>query len=52
MKGWKITIKEVGKPQPLESFNLNSDMSYKEIVEFYGCKEPDVEWYHIEEIEI
>ena len=52
MKGWKITIKEVGKPKPLESVNLNSDMTYKEVVEFYGCEEADVEWYEINEIEI
>lgn len=51
MKGWKVTIKEVGNPTPLESLNLNSSMTYMEVVEFYGCKQPDVEWYKIEEIE-
>ena len=50
-KGWKVTIKEVGTPNPLVSENWNSSMTYREVVEFYGCKAPDVEWYKIEEIE-
>ena len=51
MKGWKLTIKEIGRATPLETFNLNSDMSRNEVIDFYGCKEPDVEWYHIEQID-
>ena len=52
MKGWKLTIKEVGNAKPLETLNLNSDMTRNEVIEFYGCNEPDVEWYKIERIEL
>ena len=50
-KGWKVTIKEVGRPNPVESENWNSTATYADMIEFYGCKEPDVEWYKIEPIE-
>ena len=50
MKGWKVTIKEVGNPNPVVSENWDSTATYADMVEFYGCKEPDVEWYHIEPI--
>lgn len=51
MKGWKVTIKEVGNPNPVVSENWNSNASRQDMVDFYGCKEPDVEWYNIEPIE-
>jgi hypothetical protein len=50
-KGWKVTIKEVGRPNPVESENWNSTATYADMVKFYGCKESDVEWYKIEPIE-
>lgn len=50
MKHWKVTIKEVGHPTPIVSEHYG-DLTYSEVKEFYGCEEPDVEWYNIEEIE-
>lgn len=48
MQKWKVTIKEVGNPNPIESYFYGVS-TYDKIKEFYGCEEPDVEWYNIEE---
>ena len=50
MTHWKVTIKEVGFDKPIESLHYGK-LTYAEVKEFYGCTEPDVEWYKIELIE-
>lgn len=50
MKHWKVTIKEVGNAIPIVSEHYG-ELTYSEVKAFYGCTEPDVEWYNIELIE-
>lgn len=50
MKHWKVTIKEVGNAAPVVSEHCG-ELTYSEVKAFYGCAEPDVEWYNIELIE-
>lgn len=47
---WKVTIKEVGNDTPLVT-NYYGYADEKKLVEFFGLKEPDVEWYKLEELE-
>lgn len=47
MTHWKVTIKEVGNPNLLVSDNI-SPMSRKDIIDFYGLENAEVEWYEIE----
>ena len=49
MKQYKITMKEVGTERPLESFYYG-DVSREYLIDFYGLKQPDIEWYNIEEV--
>lgn len=49
MTHYEVTIKEVGKPEPIiTSYVGDVDKAY--IVEFFGLNEPDVEWYEIHTI--
>lgn len=48
MRKWNVTIKEVGNPNPIHT-SYYGDVDYIFVRDFYGCKEPDVEWYTIEE---
>lgn len=50
MKKWKVTIKEVLNNEPIVTYHYGT-LSYAEVRDFFGCKEPDVEWYKIEEEE-
>lgn len=47
MRKWKVTIKEVNNPKPITTYYYGN-VSYEFIVEWFGCTEPDVEWYTIE----
>lgn len=49
MKQYKITMKEVGTERPIESFYYG-DVSREYLIDFYGLKQPDIEWYNIEEV--
>lgn len=44
---WKVTIKKVGSEKPIVTYH-GGDISYSEVKEWFGCTEPDVEWYTIE----
>ena len=46
---WKVTIKEVGIEKPIVTYHAG-DISYIEVKEWFGCTEPDVEWYKIEKM--
>ena len=48
MRKWKITIKEVNNPNPVVS-HYYGNVGYEFLQEWYGCEEPDVEWYTIEQ---
>ena len=48
MKKWKVTIKEVMCEKPIVTHYVG-DLDYTGVKEFYGCDQPDVEWYTIEE---
>lgn len=47
MKTWKVTIKEVMMDRPIET-TYTGDVDYQYVKQFFGCEEPDVEWYNIE----
>ena len=51
MRHWKVEIKEVGNDHPVKSEYIG-DEHFDEIhcVEFWGLKNPDVEWYKLEEV--
>ena len=44
---FKITIKEVMCEKPIVSY-YTGEVSYEYLRDFYGCLEPDVEWFTIE----
>lgn len=44
---WKVTIKEVGSEKPITTYH-GGYLSYSEVKQWFGCTEPDVEWYKIE----
>lgn len=48
MKTWIVTIKEKMMDRPIET-TYTGDEDYQYIKQFFGCEEPDVEWYNIEE---
>lgn len=48
-KYWQVTIKEVGNETPLVT-KYYGTIDRKGIIDFYGLKEPDVEWYKIQEL--
>ena len=47
MKKWKVTIKEVLMEKPIVSYYIG-DVDYNFVKEWFGCNQPDVEWYNIE----
>lgn len=48
MKTWKVTIKEVMMDKPIVT-TYTGDADYEFIKKFFGCDQPDVEWFNIEE---
>lgn len=46
-KHWKVTIKEVGNEKPIVT-TYHGTIDLQGVVDFYGLKESDVEWYKIE----
>ena len=51
MRKWRCTIKEVGNGRPLVSeYSGNDYVDEKFCVDWWGLKNPDVEWYKLEEI--
>lgn len=54
MKTWKATIKEKGNEHlltPTYSFFNCGEKSRKDMIEFWGLENPDVEWYELELVE-
>lgn len=47
---WKATIKERGC-KTLLTPTYTGDVNENFLIDFWGLKEPDVEWYHLEKIE-
>ena len=47
IKHWKVTLKE--KRGSILTPELIGPYSYKDVIEFFGLKNDDVEWYKIEE---
>ena len=51
MRKWRVTIKEVGNDHPLVSEYWGDDyVDEKFCVNWWGLKNPDVEWYRLEEV--
>ena len=48
MKKFKVTIKEKFTDRPIVT-HCSGFLNEDEVAVFYGCNEPDVEWYKIEE---
>ena len=48
MKTWKVTIKEVMMDKPIVT-TYTGDGDCEFVKKFFGCDQPDVEWYNIEE---
>ena len=48
MKTWKATIKEIMCEKPVVAYYVG-DEDYDFVKKWFGCDEPDVEWYKIEE---
>ena len=48
MPKYKVTFKESYMPHEVERICLVP--SRKDVIDFYGLKEKDIEWYKIEEI--
>lgn len=46
MTTWNVTIKEVNRPTPITTHYVG-DVDYNFVRDFFGCEEPDVEWYSI-----
>lgn len=47
---YTITIKEKNKPRPLRTSYSGKEVTEEYLIEFFGLKEPDVEWYKIQRI--
>lgn len=47
---YKITLKEVGRDLILHP-SYYGNKTEEEVIEFFGLKEPDIEWYYIEKFE-
>lgn len=47
MTHWRVTVKEWNTPHEIESDNI-SHMTREQIIDFYGLRELDVEYYRIE----
>ena len=48
MKKWKVTIKEKMMDRPIETYYVG-DVDREFVKKWFGCDQPDVEWYNIEE---
>ena len=48
MATFKVTFKEAYMPHEVERISVAP--SKKDLIDFYGLKEKDIEWYKIEEI--
>ncbi|MCM1075957.1 MAG: hypothetical protein NC411_01190 [Bacteroides sp.] len=49
MRHFIVQIREVGRSHIIES-EYKGEIDRKGIIEFYGLKQPDVEWYNIIEV--
>lgn len=49
MATYNITVKEVGNPRLLHP-SYTGDVDEQFIIQFFGLKDPDVEWYKIEKV--
>ena len=47
MRIWKVTIKEKLMDRPIVT-RCTGDVDSEYLKKFYGCDQPDVEWYKIE----
>lgn len=45
---WVVTIKEKGNPNPITT-SYTGECNYEFVKRFFGCSQPDVDWYLIEE---
>ena len=48
-KKFKIITKEVGREKPIETL-FTGDVDENYLIEFFGLREPDVEWFKIQQI--
>ena len=48
-KKFKIITKEVGREKPIET-HFTGDVDENYLIEFFGLREPDVEWFKIQRI--
>lgn len=48
-KKFKIITKEVGREKPIET-HFTGDVDKNYLIEFFGLREPDVEWFKIQQI--
>lgn len=48
MKTWKVTIKEKLCERPIITL-YTGDVDRDFVRDWFGCEQPDVEWYDIEE---
>lgn len=46
---WKVTIQEIACDKPITTI-YRGDLDYEGVKKFFGCDEPDVEWYKIKEV--
>ena len=46
---WRVTIKEKAMKHPITA-ELHGNYDENDVVDFYGLKQDDVEWYKMEEI--
>ena len=49
-KLFKIITKEVGRDNPIETEYIG-DVDRAYLIKFFGLREPDVEWFRIEEVQ-
>ena len=49
-KTWVVTIKEVMCEKPITTI-YRGEIDYEGVKKFFGCDQPDVEWYKIVEKE-
>ena len=49
MRHWKVIIKEVGNPHPIET-EMIGDYDEDDVVKHYGLRNPDIQWYKMQEI--
>lgn len=50
MKHFKATIKETNGHIVKPEYYGDDEVTVKFLIDFWGCNEPDVEWYVIEEV--